>query len=76
MKMDADPNLSPSKMDIDQQSSMETGFGRFLRKTSFDETIQLLNIFIGNMAFIGPRPGAALNEEDLVLARIAFHFGR
>ncbi len=69
MKMDADPNLSPSKMDIDQQSSMETGFGRFLRKTSFDETIQLLNFFIGNMAFVGLRPGAALNEEDLVLAR-------
>ena len=69
MKMDANPNLSPSKMNIDEQSSMETGFGRFLRKTSFDETVQLLNIFIGDMAFIGPRPGAALNEEELVSAR-------
>ena len=38
---------------------METGFGRFLRRTSLDETLQLFNIFIGQMAFIGPRPGAA-----------------
>ena len=35
------------------------------RKTSFDETPQLLNIFIGQMAFIGPRPGSAHNEEFL-----------
>ena len=33
-----------------------TGFGRILRKTSIDELPQLLNIFIGNMTLIGPRP--------------------
>ena len=69
MKMDANPNLAPSDMDEETQKSMETGFGRFLRKTSTDETPQLINILIGHMAFIGPRPGAAHNEEELVVER-------
>jgi lipopolysaccharide/colanic/teichoic acid biosynthesis glycosyltransferase len=33
-----------------------TRVGRFLRKTSIDETAQILNIFFGYMSFIGPRP--------------------
>lgn len=65
MKMDTDPNLAPSDMGEKKQKSMETKFGAFLRKTSIDETPQLLNIFIGQMAFIGPRPGSAHNEEYL-----------
>ena len=44
---------------------MDTKFGKFLRKSSIDETPQLLNIFVGHMAFIGPRPGSAHNEEFL-----------
>lgn len=65
MKVSADPNLAPSDMDEDTQKNMYTSFGNFLRKTSIDETPQLLNIFIGQMAFIGPRPGSAHNEEFL-----------
>lgn len=33
-----------------------TPFGKFLRATRFDELPQLLNIFKGQMSFIGPRP--------------------
>ena len=33
-----------------------TPFGKFIRKTSIDELPQLINIFKGDMAIIGPRP--------------------
>ncbi len=33
-----------------------TKLGEFLRSTSIDELPQLINILIGNMSFIGPRP--------------------
>ena len=68
MKIDA-PEIAPYDFTIELRNSYETKFGKFLRKTSLDETLQLFNIFIGHMAFIGPRPGAAHNEDDLVVLR-------
>jgi O-antigen biosynthesis protein WbqP len=67
MKKDT-PNVATHLLSNPAQYLLK--IGGFLRKLSLDELPNLINIFKGEMVFVGPRP-ALYNQDDLMALRVA-----
>ena len=62
------PNVATHLLENPEQYLLK--IGRILRKLSFDELPNLINIIKGEMVFVGPRP-ALYNQDDLMALRVA-----
>lgn len=57
-------NKDADKVQATKDDPRKFKFGNILRKTNIDEMPQFINVFLGNMSVVGPRPHMLLHTEE------------
>lgn len=65
MRVDAE-KMGPALFQGEDKDPRLTKIGRFLRVHHLDELPQLWNVFVGDMAFIGPRPERKFYIDQII----------
>lgn len=59
-----DVNKDADQIQATKDDPRKFAFGNFMRKTNIDELPQFINVLMGNMSVIGPRPHMLLHTEE------------
>lgn len=57
-------NVDADKVQATEDDPRKTRFGNFLRHTNIDELPQFINVWLGDMSIVGPRPHMLKHTED------------
>ena len=72
-------NVDSDKVQATKEDPRKTRIGEFMRRTSIDELPQFVNVWLGNMSIVGPRPHMLAHTEQyskLISAYMIRHFAK
>lgn len=72
-------NVDSDKVQATKNDPRKTRIGEFMRRTSIDELPQFINVWLGDMSIVGPRPHMVMHTEQysqLISSYMVRHFAK
>lgn len=72
-------NVDSDKVQATKDDPRKTRIGEFMRRTSIDELPQFINVWLGDMSIVGPRPHMIMHTEQysqLIASYMVRHFAK